>query len=247
MTTTKSTMTAIDKASTLDDFVFAIQSAIFNNVYPANSKLPSERELATQYSVSKTVAHDGLLVLVQQGFLVSSPRRGYFVTDYRQEGRIGCLNAYLKYQEYHLDHATFDALIEAILAIEGSAICKLAINKTEDDLLRLSGWIDKVERSTTNVAITNAFSGFHHDICYLCKNTMFPLLFNSFTDLLNVFYHDFVVHYGKADCIKLMNAFIECIAKGQGQRGYNLLGNLLRQFRLLIKRKAKDGTNQSSI
>lgn len=243
MKTIKSTMTAIDKASTLDDFIFTIQSAIFNNVYPANSKLPSERELAAQYTVSKTVAHDGLLVLVQQGFLISSPRRGYFVTDYRKEGRIGCLNAYLKYQQNHLDHTTFDALIEAILAIEGSAICKLAINKTKEDLMRLTTWIDKVERSTNNAQITAAFSGFHHDICYLCKNTMFPLLFNSFTDLLDVFYHEFVMNYGKADCIKLMNAFVECIAKGQGQRGYNLLGNLLRQFRLLIKRKNTNNSN----
>ena len=221
---TKTTMTPVDKASVLDDFIFAIQSAIFNGEYSPNTKLPSERDLANQYNVSKTIVHDGLLMLVQQGFLNASPRRGYFVMDYRQQGRIGCLNAYLKYQQHHLDHATFDAF------------CKLAINKTADDLLRLEQWIDKVNKATTTSAIVNGFSGFHHDICYLCKNTMFPLLFNSFTDLLDVFYKEFVSRYGKEDCIKLMQAFIEYIAKGQGQRGYNLLGNLLRQFRLLIKR-----------
>lgn len=222
-------------------FVDDVQIKIFNGTYQPGDKLPSERDLAAFYKTSKTVVHDGLLSLVNQGFLIAQPRRGYYIADYKKTGNIAVLNAYLSYNSNHLDEATFDALIEAILAIEGSALVKLATNKTEDDLKVLKSYYRKLKAIDPSAidAMATIFSQFHHEITYGCKNIMFPLLFNSFDDLLMAFYKAFIQEYGKENALKVIKYLIHYIQQAEGQKAYNLLGNLLRQFRIATRAHQK--------
>lgn len=222
----------------MNSFVKTIQEKIFSGQLSIGDKLPSERNLASEYQCSKTMIHDGLLQLVNQGFLNAIPRKGYFVANYTQHGNVDVLNAYLAYNSNHLDSYTFDALIEAILAIEGSALVKLSTNANENDLHYLKSIVKKmkiVDESNVD-EIVSLFSLFHHSVCYLCKNALFPLLFNSFNELLEVFYKDFIQEYGKENCLKAMRYFIGYIETKQGQKAYNLLGNLLKQFRSANKK-----------
>lgn len=222
-------------------FITMMQQMIFNGTYQVDQRLESERFFAEKYNLSKTVVHEALLQLCQQGFLYAVPRKGYYVADYKRAGKIDCLNALLKYNENKFDPETFDSLIEAILAIEGNAIFKLANKHSDSDIEELELIRDDFSACSNKDidTMSKLFYKFHHSICYLSTNSMFPLFFNSFADLLILFFKTFVSEYGKMNCLKVMSYLLDSIANSQGQKAYDLLGRLLKQFRGVLKKSNK--------
>lgn len=59
----------------------SILELIDTGVFPPASKLPGERDLAEQVSVSRVVLREALAALAAEGWLESSPWRGWFVTS----------------------------------------------------------------------------------------------------------------------------------------------------------------------
>jgi GntR family transcriptional regulator len=59
----------------------SILELIESGVFPPASKLPGERDLAEQVSVSRVVLREALTALAAEGRLESSPWRGWFVTS----------------------------------------------------------------------------------------------------------------------------------------------------------------------
>lgn len=59
----------------------SILELIESGVFPPGSKLPGERDLAEQVSVSRVVLRKALAALAAEGRLESSPWRGWFVTS----------------------------------------------------------------------------------------------------------------------------------------------------------------------
>lgn len=57
----------------------SIRSAIDNGVFSAGERLPSERTLAAQLSISRETLRQALKDLAQEGVVTSSPQRGWFV------------------------------------------------------------------------------------------------------------------------------------------------------------------------
>jgi len=67
-------------------FVEKIVAMILTGKLSVGDRLPSERELAQQMKVSKTVIHDGLKDLERMGFVSVSGRQGTFVANYAEKG-----------------------------------------------------------------------------------------------------------------------------------------------------------------
>ena len=59
----------------------SIKKAIINGTIEEGSKLPSKRKLAEYLAVSQTTIEFAYSQLVAEGFIVSEPRRGYFVQN----------------------------------------------------------------------------------------------------------------------------------------------------------------------
>lgn len=59
----------------------SISEAIRRGVYPANSRLPSERELAATTGVSRSTLRHALIALSEEGVVRSSSQRGWFVAS----------------------------------------------------------------------------------------------------------------------------------------------------------------------
>ena len=62
-------------------------SAIRTNVYPAGSRLPTERELAERYDVTRMTVRQAITGLVRAGLVVNRRPRGNFVRESLPEGR----------------------------------------------------------------------------------------------------------------------------------------------------------------
>jgi DNA-binding GntR family transcriptional regulator len=53
-----------------------LQKDIFNGVYPIGIKIPSERDLAGSFGVSRITVRDAVRKLTQQGLLKKVPKSG---------------------------------------------------------------------------------------------------------------------------------------------------------------------------
>lgn len=63
-------------------FVQQLECMILSGELRPGDRLPTERELADEMKISKTVVHEGLQELHRLGFLDIASRRGVTVADY---------------------------------------------------------------------------------------------------------------------------------------------------------------------
>ena len=69
-----------------DSFIRQMEKDILSGRLSVGQKLPSERELAERFAVSKAVIHAGILEMEENGFVLVRPRVGTFVSDFRMDG-----------------------------------------------------------------------------------------------------------------------------------------------------------------
>ena len=58
-----------------------LEEALLDGRFPAHSRLPSERELAQRYDVSRNTVREAIQQLGARGLVVCKPRSGVFVSD----------------------------------------------------------------------------------------------------------------------------------------------------------------------
>lgn len=54
---------------------------IINGTFPANYRLPSKRSLADEYKVSINTVENAYSKILEEGFIYSKERSGYYVSD----------------------------------------------------------------------------------------------------------------------------------------------------------------------
>ena len=65
-----------------------LEEALLDGTFPANSKLPSERELAERYAVSRNTVREAIQQLGARGLVQIRPRSGVFVSDELRTGDV---------------------------------------------------------------------------------------------------------------------------------------------------------------
>ena len=63
-----------------------LEDALLDGTFPANSRLPSERELAERYGVSRNTVREAIQQLGARGLVQIRPRSGVFVSDRLRTG-----------------------------------------------------------------------------------------------------------------------------------------------------------------
>ena len=62
-------------------FISQLEEMILSGELKPGDRLPSERELADEMNISKTIVHDGIRELSRIGFLDVVSRKGVYVAD----------------------------------------------------------------------------------------------------------------------------------------------------------------------
>src|SRR3712207_613740 len=122
-----------------DDVVAQIRSAILGRRFQPGDRLPTERELAQQFGVSRVTVRDPLRRLEASG--LSRVKVGGQGGPYVAEPDISLLSESLS-THMQLRGATFEELAEARLALETTAARLAAERATEADLAALKAAID---------------------------------------------------------------------------------------------------------
>lgn len=165
-----------------DAFVSRFEKLILSGAFPIGQKLPSERELALQLSVSRPVVHEGLVDLAAKGLVTLIPRVGTMINDYRKEGSLSLLTSLVNYHQGDLEPELFTSLLEMRLLFEVETARLAALHRTQDQLKSFRRLLQQeaaVNRRDTDGICALDFE-FHHLVALASGNHIYPLLLNSF-------------------------------------------------------------------
>lgn len=155
-----------------------LEGQILAGELPAGSKLPSERQLAERYNVSRPIVREALRMLAERSLVEIRPGRGTFVRGMRATDAAGVLDSL-----YRRSQATPRDLVEARTMLESTAAELAAERGTAEDLDRIDAALARFDQATTVVERARYDLVFHLAIARAAHNPVIETMFGSITSL----------------------------------------------------------------
>ena len=158
-----------------------IQQLIVDEGWPADNRIPTERELGEQFGVSRTVIREALKALSERGLVAIRPGRGTFVVD----PGAGALKEPMKLA-FQRQNISYRELVEArrVLEIEIAELAAQRARPEQMELLRAS--IEEMDAAMGDVErFIRTDHKFHLVLAEATQNRMFPMLTESMAGLLH--------------------------------------------------------------
>lgn len=212
-------------------FVEKIQGMILSGRLSVGDRLPSERELAEDMKVSKTIVHLGLKDLERMGFVRVNGRQGTFVANYAENGTYETLNAIIKFNGGKLDRQHVASLLELRVAVEGQAVRRFAEDHSDEDIIYLQKILEEIKEWLPKEGYIDRHEfackifDFHHSICLRCKNPILPLVLNAFKEVSVFFWETSIQIYGVPKSIQHLENFMNFLRNGQGEELVKYMAN----------------------
>lgn len=155
------------------DIVQDIQWKILSGDWGPGSQLPSERELAGTYAVSRPVIREALSGLVELGFIEIHPGRGSFVREVRVDDLSNSLT-----RAATLSKTTARDLVVARVGLECSAVeAAAAREETDIDFLWSTLHAHSSAEGVQSLALTDL--AFHEAVVSSSGNPVLVLMFGA--------------------------------------------------------------------
>ena len=217
-------------------FVQQLEGLILSGELRPGDRLPTERELADEMKISKTVVHEGLRELHHLGFLQVESRKGVTVADYAQTGSLETLMAIMDYLGGLPDKKTASSILDLRYYLEAPALRQLAARHTPGDLAALRALQQQAEEASLSGVgpLAEALLRYHRGVTFLSGNTITPLIFNAFARVNLEFWSDYVRLEGIARSLHTLSRFTKLIEAGEGDAAAELLRQGLERFRAAL-------------
>ena len=192
-------------------FVTELQNMILSGKLEIGAKLPPERELAESMQVSRAVVNSGITELEKKGFLVVKPRIGTFVADYHKNGSLETLTAIMNYNGGVLRNTEVRSILEARIMFMVVA-SQFAIDRASDEeIIGLQKYVSQLEYCTDPEKTASLIYQFSHEIAYISQNTLLPLFFVSFKDLVCSLWIQYAQKYGTKELYFSAKQIFDCL------------------------------------
>lgn len=166
----------------VEDVQRQLEVALLDGRYPANAKLPSERVLAEQFSVSRNTIREALQRMVARGLLRSRPGAGVFVGDQLRTSTAS------PWGQLVADHpALLNDVLEFRRVLEGATAYYAALRGTEDEYAGIRALLAGLEQARIDdkAAEEAALDAqLHEAIALASHNSMFLHLHSSVLGIL---------------------------------------------------------------
>jgi GntR family transcriptional repressor for pyruvate dehydrogenase complex len=171
---------AIKKTRIHEEVVAQLHQLIEAGKLRAGDRLPSERELAETFRVSRSSVREAIRLLEREGFVVSRPGSGTFIAAVDVEALVQPLASLLSRGK----HALLD-LFEMRRLVEPGIAALAAERATPADILRLKEILTEQERQMSQGAsAVESDAAFHFAIGQATHNSALQRLVASIVDIL---------------------------------------------------------------
>jgi GntR family transcriptional repressor for pyruvate dehydrogenase complex len=174
---------SLGRRSAYLDVADRIRATIFKDKLALFQRMPSERDLAAQFGVSRVVVREAIRTLETSGLVTvkKGPKGGIFVTQDYERPIVDTVTNLLAGGEANLDN-----LFEMRLLIEPYAAARVAEHGSEADFAMLDSRIAEAEHEHgADHSVRHRYIDFHRQVIRLARN---PLLAIVGETVLHVLY-----------------------------------------------------------
>ncbi|HLI48496.1 MAG TPA: FadR/GntR family transcriptional regulator [Chthonomonas sp.] len=179
----KELFTVLPRENTLPNrIVENIESLLEESRLQPGDKLPTERELAQRFGVSRTVIREAIVALEAKGLLESAPRGGSIV-------RLPEARTVARSLAFYLRQGTQGVVGQHIHEVRRTLELDIAehaaLRRTKEDLIALKALLDEMAglADARDRWVQNDVE-FHHTLAKATQNPLYPLLLESIADIM---------------------------------------------------------------
>lgn len=180
-----------------EQFVSEIERRILSGQWPIGMRIPTSRELAEEFMVSRSVINAGITELCGKGYLETVPRKYTCVANWKETGGFAILKGLM--ENSLCDVRFFDDIFESRMNTGKATAVKAAAARTEEDLIRLRKAIDRERSCSTAQEKARADREFHRAIAAASHNIIYMVMhnnFNALADTLALEFYEKLEDYG---------------------------------------------------
>jgi GntR family transcriptional regulator, transcriptional repressor for pyruvate dehydrogenase complex len=161
-----------------------IEKRILDGDLRIGDRLPTERELAEQFQVSRTAVREAMKILAQKGLVDMRPGRGTIVVDGARAAMENSIGLLMKMMSSEVGSAENLVEVRAILETEIAALA--AARATEKEIAAMREAIRVMDESLDDAnAFIAADNSFHEALAQATQNALIFTLLNSIVHLLS--------------------------------------------------------------
>lgn len=175
---------AIQSSRLYEQIIEQIQGRIMEGKVRPGDKLPSERELAEQFGVSRTAVREAVKAMREKGLLEVQPGRGTFVTDITGSTIEVMRDSLGLIVKISLGN-NLDKLVQVRTLLEPGIAAMAAEMATPLDLQTMQQAVDVMDTAMASTdAYVEADLAFHLALARATQNPLIPILIDPIVDLL---------------------------------------------------------------
>ena len=176
--------TPIQSAKVFERVAQQIERRILDGELRSGDRLPTERELAEQFQVSRTAVREAMKILAQRGLVDMRPGRGTIVIDGAHEAMQHSIGLAMKLKLGEVGGSENLVEVRAILETEIAALA--AARATEKEIMAMREAIRVMDESLNDAdAYIAADNQFHEALAQATQNVLILILINSIVNLLS--------------------------------------------------------------
>jgi len=200
-----------------DSFIRRMEKDILSGRLSVGQKLPSERELAERFAVSKAVIHAGILEMEESGFVLVRPRVGTFVSDFRMDGGKETLLSLMNHDGGSLCAEEVKSFNEFHCALDNMVILLSEHRMDTENYKKLDRAVEGIRNSQNPVEAADYNFRFHHALALVSGNTLAPLFYTAFKSTFTSLWERYARKYGIQALYHNSRVLLDYIHAGRAQ------------------------------
>ncbi|HVB74791.1 MAG TPA: FadR/GntR family transcriptional regulator [Ktedonobacteraceae bacterium] len=161
-----------------------IEKRILDGELRSGDRLPTERDLAEQFHVSRTAVREAMKILAQKGLVDMRPGRGTIVIDGANAAMQNSIGLVLRLNLGEVGGS--DSLVEVREILETEIAALAAARATEKEIAAMRRAIQVMDENLHDAnAFIEADNNFHEALAQATQNTLIFILINSIVSLLS--------------------------------------------------------------
>ncbi|GAC1429030.1 MAG: FadR/GntR family transcriptional regulator [Ktedonobacteraceae bacterium] len=176
--------TPLQSAKVFERIAEQIEKRILEGELHKGDRLPTERELAEQFQVSRTAVREAMKSLAQKGLINMRPGRGTIVIDGAHEAMQNSIGLMMKLKLGEVGGS--DNLVEFRVILETEIAALAAARATEKEISAMREAIRLMNENLNDAdAFIRADNAFHEALAQATQNALILILINSIVHLLS--------------------------------------------------------------
>lgn len=167
-----------------DKLYYFLLSKITSGEWKIGDKIPSENQICKEHQMSRSTVRTALHKLQAQGFIITNPGKGSFVTRNTEE-KTG-----LSDQLVDLSANDYKYMIQLRQALEFTSIRILCEEGLDEDFRLLDDACRRLAESITPTSYADADFDFHFSIIKGSHNPVFIQIYEIFRDTLYKYFYE---------------------------------------------------------